>query len=168
MCGPTVYDSTHMGHAYTYMQFDLVRRVIAKSTPAPAIVTCLNVTDIDDKIFQRSLSTGEQWHALANRYEDEFWEALRRLHVLMPTLTVRVSESIPAVVAFVECLLASDAAYVGDSGSVYYDVRASKYYGRLAPMPEASKRDVSRSRDMWENYKKNMEKILHTNSSFRK
>jgi len=148
VCGPTVYDAAHMGHARTYVQFDMVRRVL-RTVAGYDVTYILNVTDVDDKIIKRSRERGVSAEALAREWEAAFLRDMAALNVERPTALPRVTEYIPEIVAFVERLVARGFAYCdgadGDDannnklGSVYFDtsafVAAGFEYGKL--MPEA-------------------------------
>ncbi|KAL7486175.1 hypothetical protein ACHAW6_012825, partial [Cyclotella cf. meneghiniana] len=151
-CGPTVYDSAHLGHARTYVALDILRRVSlhshrASGSSAPRPLFVMNVTDVDDKIIERSKQCGLDPLELARRHEDEFWEDLRRLNVLPPDAVCRVSEHVrTTIVPYIRRIVEGGMAYLvpeseGTShGSVYFDVRALESksrgrtrYGKLAP-----------------------------------
>lgn len=162
-CGPTVYDSAHLGHARTYVCLDAVRRVIEhrhrSSSSAPPPLFVMNVTDVDDKILARALELGVDPLSLARKYEAEFWQDMDALNVLRPNVVTRVTEHVDgSIVPYVERIVENGMAYVmpeGDSGvgdddgtgSVYFDVRAFEAaygggvnrYGKLGPPPAATK-----------------------------
>lgn len=122
-CGPTVYDSAHMGHARTYVTFDIMRRIL-EGHFGKHIEYVMNITDIDDKIINRAAATGEDSTTLARRYEEAFWTDMDALGVARPTRVLRVTESIKEIVEFIEVLLHSGAAYVAPDSSVYFDTEA--------------------------------------------
>ena len=139
VCGPTVYDVAHVGHARTYVTLDIARRVLGHLTQSP-ILYALGVTDIDDKIIARAVERGTTPPALARRYEAEFLRDLAALNCLPPTALLRVSEHIPEITRYIEGLLASGGAYSVPSedpaagASVYLSVPAlGSAYGKLAP-----------------------------------
>ncbi|CAN7999704.1 unnamed protein product [Ixodes hexagonus] len=127
-CGPTVYDSSHVGHACTYLRTDLVRRVLSRFFDVD-VVFVMGVTDIDDKIIARAAQLGETPETLARRYEREFRDDLAQLRVLPPTVYARVSEYVPSVLRFCQALREKEHAYAGTDGSLYLDVSKRPDYG---------------------------------------
>ncbi|MEE6280801.1 cysteine--1-D-myo-inosityl 2-amino-2-deoxy-alpha-D-glucopyranoside ligase [Georgenia sunbinii] len=130
VCGITPYDSTHLGHANTYLGFDLLVR--AWRDAGREVNYVQNVTDIDDPLLERATATGVDWRALAEEQTDLFRGDMTALRVLAPTEYVGAVESIPLVVDAVTEMLASGAAYrvaVPDAdgagvGDVYADTAA--------------------------------------------
>ncbi|XP_052873141.1 probable cysteine--tRNA ligase, mitochondrial [Anopheles cruzii] len=129
-CGPTVYDSAHIGHASCYVRLDILQRILRHHFQLP-LVTAMNVTDIDDKIIVRAQESGTGWKELAHRYEAEFWTDLRRLNVRPPDVKLRVTDHIPAIMRFVQTLIDKGYAYRADDGSVYFETGKYKRYGKL-------------------------------------
>lgn len=103
-CGPTVYDSAHIGHASCYVRLDIVQRIL-KDHFRMNLVTAMNITDIDDKIIKRANESGQPWMDVARHYEQEFWSDLKRLNVRSPDVKLRVTDHIPAITAFIQRLL---------------------------------------------------------------
>lgn len=129
VCGVTPYDECHLGHARCYVTFDFVRRALSR---LGFHVTCVqNFTDIDDKIIQRAGERGESPAALAERYIADYFDKMDRLNVRRVDAYPRVTEHVPAVVAFIERLVAKKLAYAAD-GDVFYAVRKFPRYGRLS------------------------------------
>lgn len=136
MCGPTVYDSAHLGHARTYLSFDILRRILTKYFGYDVLLV-MNITDVDDKIIIRANERGIGFRELAAQYEAEFLRDMGRLGIAPPDVMTRVTEYIPEVIEFVERIIANGYAYASN-GSVYFDVEkygSSKthYYGKLVP-----------------------------------
>jgi cysteinyl-tRNA synthetase len=129
LCGPTTYDSAHLGHARAAISFDVVRRSLAWLGFTVRFVR--NVTDVDDKIIARANERGELPLALASRYADEYNRDMGRLGVLAPDVEPRVSDHIVEIIALVDTLVTADRAYVVD-GDVYYAVDRFPDYGRLS------------------------------------
>lgn len=127
-CGPTVYDAAHIGHAVCYMKLDIIQRILRNYFHLD-LVTSMNITDIDDKIIQRSNSENVPWLELAKKYEIEFWNDLNRLGIQRADIVLHVSESIPEIIDFIEVLIKKNVAYVAKDGSVYY--RNTAMYGKL-------------------------------------
>lgn len=120
MCGPTVYDYSHLGHARTYVSFDIVRRIM-QSYFGYNVDLCMNITDIDDKIIKRSYESNTEFKQFAKMWEDEFFKDMRALNVLYPNHITRVSEYVPEIIKFIEKLIEKKYAYERN-GSVYFDI----------------------------------------------
>ena len=133
VCGITPYDATHLGHAATYLAFDLVSRVWLDNGHRVHYVQ--NVTDVDDPLLERAERDGLDWRALAERETELFREDMTALRVMPPSDYVAATESIDDVVEVVEKLLACGAAYVVDDPSqpaypdVYFRADATVQFG---------------------------------------
>jgi L-cysteine:1D-myo-inositol 2-amino-2-deoxy-alpha-D-glucopyranoside ligase len=129
VCGITPYDATHLGHAATYLAFDLVNRVWRDAGHAVHYVQ--NVTDIDDPLLERAARDNEDWIVLAMRETALFREDMTALRVLPPEDYVGAVESIPRIVAHIETLLDEGLAYVLDDGTgdIYHDVSQAPGFG---------------------------------------
>ncbi|KAA8492183.1 Cysteine--tRNA ligase, cytoplasmic [Porphyridium purpureum] len=136
ICGPTVYDVSHIGHARNYVSFDLIRRILEDYFNYD-IVYQMNITDIDDKIIKRSIENQEPFETLARRMERSFMKDLENLNCRMPTLVTRVTEYIPEICSYIQKIISHGFAYSVDSGSVYFDTQAFKSagytYAKLEP-----------------------------------
>ena len=104
VCGPTVYDDAHLGHARTYLCFDVIRRVLARHFKVPLLYT-MGVTDIDDKIIARAEERGVPAAAVAQEFEHRFFEDMSALGVMEPHARLRVSENVPAIVDYVGAIV---------------------------------------------------------------
>uniref|UniRef100_A0A7S1CFU2 cysteine--tRNA ligase n=1 Tax=Bicosoecida sp. CB-2014 TaxID=1486930 RepID=A0A7S1CFU2_9STRA len=135
MCGPTVYDSAHLGHARTYLSFDIIRRVMVDFFGFD-VVLAMNITDIDDKIIMRSNERGISFAELSRFYETEFLEDMAALGILPVDVMTRISEFVPETLAYIQRIMDNGFAYASN-GSVYFDTVAyqeSKHdYGKLVP-----------------------------------
>jgi len=129
VCGPTVYDSAHVGHAMSAIVFDVVRRYLMYCVYDVHYV--MNFTDVDDKIIQRAIRLGVNPFELAEKYIKEFKQNLRDLNILPATEHPRATEEIDAIIDMVARLLENDAAYEIE-GDVYFRVEAAKDYGKLS------------------------------------
>jgi cysteinyl-tRNA synthetase len=130
VCGPTVYDQAHLGHARCYVVWDVVVRHLRARGLAVKYVR--NFTDVDDKIIQRARERAEDPAALARRFSDSFLEDMDAVGCLRPDAAPRVTEHIPHIVAMIERLVARGFAYAPGNGDVYYAVRKFPAYGRLS------------------------------------
>ncbi len=129
-CGPTVYDAAHVGHARSYVVWDVVVRHMRARGYAVTYVR--NFTDVDDKIIKRANERGEDPVVLAGRFAREYDEDMDALGNLRPDAAPKVSESVPQIVALVRTLVEKDFAYAAKNGDVYYSVRKFPDYVRLS------------------------------------
>lgn len=130
VCGITPYDATHLGHAATYLTFDLVHRVLRDSGHRVHYVQ--NVTDVDDPLFERAERDGVDWRELGGREIALFREDMAALRVVPPRDYIGAVESIGEVVELVDKLLASGAAYVVEDAEypdVYFRHDATEQFG---------------------------------------
>ncbi|KAK5650568.1 hypothetical protein RI129_001597 [Pyrocoelia pectoralis] len=126
-CGPTVYDSSHIGHASCYVKLDIIRRILQNHFSLN-LITVMNITDIDDKIITKSSASKISINDLAKIYEKEFWEDMHILNVLKPHVIMRVSENIPLIERFIMKLLKEGHAYKDNDGSILFQIGT---YGKL-------------------------------------
>ncbi len=130
VCGMTVYDYCHIGHARVMVVFDTVARYIRDSGYELTYVR--NITDIDDKIIHRANENGEDFNLLTARFIEAMHEDERALGVLPPDIEPKATQSIDDIVAMIETLIINGLAYVGGNGDVFYAVAKFKNYGRLS------------------------------------
>jgi L-cysteine:1D-myo-inositol 2-amino-2-deoxy-alpha-D-glucopyranoside ligase len=143
VCGITPYDATHLGHAATYVAFDLLHR--AWLDGGHEVVYVQNVTDIDDPLLVRANETGDDWRALAERETARYVDDMAALGVLAPHVYLGAVEAIPLVVDAVEQLFAAGSAYLVETpdaqnpgaGDVYFDVTADSRFGAVANLDDA-------------------------------
>jgi cysteinyl-tRNA synthetase len=131
VCGPTVQSQPHIGHLRSALVYDLWSRWLEYRGLDVTMVR--NVTDIDDKILEKSAESGEPWWQLASWVEKEFHQASDALGIRRPALEPRATGDIPAMVSLIERLIERRHAYVADDGSgdVYFDVASWPHYGEL-------------------------------------
>jgi L-cysteine:1D-myo-inositol 2-amino-2-deoxy-alpha-D-glucopyranoside ligase len=130
VCGITPYDATHLGHAATYLTFDLIHRLWLDLGHQVHYVQ--NVTDVDDPLFERANRDGIDWRDLAGREVALYREDMAALRVLPPREYVAATEAVAEVVELVEKMLASGAAYVVDDAEfpdVYFRADATSEFG---------------------------------------
>ena len=130
VCGMTVYDYCHLGHARVLVAFDVVSRYLRSLGNRVTYVR--NITDIDDKIIARASENGEDFNLLTQRFTEHMHEDCRALGVLAPDMEPRATHYIEPIVSMVERLIESGAAYPGGNGDVYYDVSTFPAYGALS------------------------------------
>ncbi len=130
VCGPTVYDTSHIGHARSVVVFDMIFRWLTRIGYAVTYVR--NFTDVDDKIIKKSNETGEACSAITEKYIDEFHNEMDALNVLRPTMEPKATEHIGHIIEFVKKLIDKGKAYAVDDGNVYFSIDAFEHYGRLS------------------------------------
>jgi cysteinyl-tRNA synthetase len=128
-CGVTVYDDCHLGHARSYIGWDVVRRYLQWRGYQVRYVQ--NFTDIDDKILNRAKAENRSMEAIVDRYIAAYFTDIRRLNILDADEYPRVTEHIPAIHDLIQALEAKGYAYAVD-GDVYYNVRQFEEYGKLS------------------------------------
>jgi len=130
VCGMTVYDYCHLGHARVMVVFDVVARYLRELGYDVTYVR--NITDVDDKIIQRANENGEDIHSLTARFIDVMNEDADALGVMRPDLEPRATSSMDDIVAMIDTLVGNGHAYCAENGDVYYDVSRFANYGRLS------------------------------------
>ncbi len=130
VCGMTVYDFCHMGHARVLVMFDIITQHLRRQFPKVTYVR--NITDIDDKIIKRAIENGESIDQLTNRFIDAMHEDEKALGILPPDIEPRATESMNEIFYMIETLVEKGIAYQGKSGDVYYSVRKFPNYGKLS------------------------------------
>jgi len=130
VCGMTVYDFCHMGHARVLVMFDIITRHLRRQFPKVTYVR--NITDIDDKIIKRAIENGESIDQLTNRFIEAMHEDEKALGILPPDIEPRATESMNEIFYMIETLVEKRIAYQGKSGDVYYSVRKFPNYGKLS------------------------------------
>jgi cysteinyl-tRNA synthetase len=130
VCGMTVYDYCHMGHARVLVMFDVITRHLRRHFPNVEYVR--NITDIDDKIIKRAVENKEDIYSLTNRFIEAMHEDERALGVLAPDVEPRATDAIDQMFYMIETLIEKGIAYQGKSGDVYYSVRDFEGYGKLS------------------------------------
>jgi len=129
VCGVTVYDLCHIGHARANVAFDIVVRYLRHR--GYEVTYIRNFTDIDDKILRRAAETGTDYRQVSERYIRAFYEDFDRLGLVRPDAEPRATEHIPEIVALVERLVRAGLAYAVD-GDVYFAVKGFREYGKLS------------------------------------
>lgn len=130
VCGMTVYDYCHVGHARVFVAFDMIVRYLRSLDLDVHYVR--NITDIDDKIITRAKENDETCQSLTERFIEAMHEDEQALGVLLPDEEPKATEFMQEMVAMIETLMEKGAAYQGVTGDVYFRVRACEHYGDLA------------------------------------
>jgi cysteinyl-tRNA synthetase len=129
VCGPTVYDHSHIGHARTYISFDVIVRYLKYS--GFTVFYLQNITDLDDKILKRAEELGSSPLELARRYEEEYLQDMKVLGVENVNFYARATEHIPEIINQIKILVENGFAYETDKG-VYFDESMFKDFGKLS------------------------------------
>lgn len=126
VCGITPYDATHMGHAATYLTFDLLQRLLIIQGRNVSYVQ--NITDIDDPLLERAIRDNLDWRDLATKEIELFKDDMSALRVLPPQHYIGAVEAIPLVIKAIEKLISKDAVYKIDN-DLYFDISADLNFG---------------------------------------
>jgi cysteinyl-tRNA synthetase len=130
VCGPTVYNQAHIGHAMSALVFDVIRRYLEYR--GYRVDHAMNFTDVDDKIINRANSEGIDPFALAERYIHEFRRQLGELNILPATIQPRATQEVEEIIAIIQGLIDKGYAYPAPNGDVYFRVRKDADYGKLS------------------------------------
>ena len=129
VCGPTVYDHSHIGHARTYISFDVIARYLKYR--GFTVLYIQNITDLDDKILKRAEELGSSPLELARRYEEKYLYDMKILGVENVNFYARATEHIPEIIKQIEVLMKNGYAYETDKG-VYFDESKFEDFGKLS------------------------------------
>ena len=129
VCGPTVYDHSHIGHARTYISFDVIARYMKYR--GLTVFYIQNITDLDDKILKRAAELGSSPLELARRYEEKYLHDMKLLGVENVNLYARATEHIPEIINQIQTLIEKGYAYETDTG-VYFDESKFEDFGKLS------------------------------------
>lgn len=130
VCGMTVYDYCHIGHARVMVAFDVITRYLRQQGYDVNYIR--NITDVDDKIFNRANENGEPYHELTARFIEAMHEDERALNVLSPNSEPRATEHIDNILKMVQTLIDKEYAYAASNGDVYYHIEKFEEYGKLS------------------------------------
>ncbi|KZZ35901.1 MULTISPECIES: cysteine--tRNA ligase [unclassified Oleiphilus] len=130
VCGMTVYDYCHIGHARVLVSFDVITRYLRHS--GYDVTYIRNITDVDDKIFARAAENGEAYDALTQRFIDAMHEDEAALSVKSPDQEPRATAHIQEIIDMIQRLIDNEHAYAADNGDVYYAIDKFETYGKLS------------------------------------
>jgi cysteinyl-tRNA synthetase len=130
ICGVTVYNDAHVGHAMSALVFDVIRRYLEYR--GYTFKHVMNYTDVDDKIINRAKQLGEDPLKLSQRYVEDYARDLQNLNVLPATSNPQVTRTMPLIIKFIEGLIQKEAAYAAPNGDVYFSVIDDNDYGKLS------------------------------------
>jgi L-cysteine:1D-myo-inositol 2-amino-2-deoxy-alpha-D-glucopyranoside ligase len=139
VCGITPYDSTHLGHAATYLTFDLINRYLRATGAEVRFVQ--NITDIDDPLLERANRDGINWEDLAHSQIELFRSDMVNLHILPPESYIGAVEAIPLVTEAIETLKAAETIYAVDS-DLYFQVRSDSEFGTRSHYSQVEMREI--------------------------
>jgi L-cysteine:1D-myo-inositol 2-amino-2-deoxy-alpha-D-glucopyranoside ligase len=143
VCGITPYDATHLGHAATYVAFDLVNR--AWRDAGYEVLYVQNVTDVDDPLLERAIRDGLDWRELAQQQIELFREDMSALQVIPPAHYIGAVEAIPGIIEMITVLRDKGAAYEID-GDLYFPVAADPEFGRVSGLDRGTMLELSAER----------------------
>ncbi len=143
VCGVTPYDTTHAGHAFTFLTFDILVRFLRSRGYKVTYVQ--NVTDIDDDILRKSKELGTTWDELGRSETDKYLNDMRQLNALPFDHYLRATETVPLMVSLIETLVEEGHAYVAN-GSVYFSVSSDPEFGKLSRIPRGEMLAVANER----------------------
>jgi cysteinyl-tRNA synthetase len=150
VCGVTVYNDAHVGHAMSALVFDIIRRYLEYR--GYTVKHVMNYTDVDDKIINRAKQLQEDPLQLSQRYIEDYARDLANLNVLPATSYPQVSKTMPLIIKFIEGLIQKENAYAASNGDVYFRVTSDPDYGKLSnrkldDMQAGSRIEVGESKD---------------------
>ena len=130
VCGPTVYDDAHLGHARSSLSFDLLARTL--KALGYEVTMGKNFTDIDDKIIKKVQATGESLEQITTHYIERYKEDMKALGVSDADIEPKATESLEAIESMIQGLIDKDIAYIVNSGDVYFDTSKDANYGSIS------------------------------------
>ncbi|MBI5353196.1 MAG: cysteine--tRNA ligase [Chloroflexi bacterium] len=150
VCGVTVYNDAHVGHAMSALVFDIIRRYLEYR--GYTVKHVMNYTDVDDKIINRAKQLGEDPLKLSQRYIEDYTNDLKSLNILPATSYPQVSKTMPLIIEFIHGLIRKEHAYPASNGDVYFSVTSDDDYGRLSgrkldDMQAGSRIEVDEAKD---------------------
>lgn len=130
VCGPTVYDDAHLGHAKSALVFDLLTRVLRAN--GLDVTYARNITDIDDKIIKKAAEQNKTIKEITDFYTSSFHEEMAQIGVEKPDIEPKATESLDAMIELIQTLINKGHAYATDEGDVYFDTASDNEYLRLS------------------------------------
>ena len=130
VCGPTVYDDAHLGHARSSLSFDLLSRTL--KALGYKVTLGKNFTDIDDKIIKKVEATGKAMEEITSFYIERYLEEMEAIGVQRPDIEPKATESLQAIESMILKLIDKDVAYVISTGDVYFDTSKDSHYGDIS------------------------------------
>lgn len=156
ICGPTVYDDAHLGHARSSLAFDLLSRTFKEL--GYKVTMAKNITDIDDKIIKKVQETGKSMYEISSFYTKRYHEEMTALGVQRADIEPKATESLQAIENMIQKLMAKDCAYSISTGDVYFDVSKDSSYGSISH--QVNKNEDSQSRVEHASEKRNLKDFV--------
>jgi cysteinyl-tRNA synthetase len=130
VCGATVYDNAHLGHARSALTFDILVRTLREL--GYKVIYCKNITDIDDKIIAKVKKTNKTLKELTEYYIDRYNQDMESLGVIRADIEPKATDSIDAIIAMINNLISKGFAYIVDNGDIYFDTSKDNKYGLIS------------------------------------
>jgi len=151
-CGPTVYNYPHIGNYRAYVFADTLKRVLLYNDLK--VQHIMNLTDVDDKTIRDSQKEGKTLKDFTEFYSEKFFEDIESLNILKPTKFTKATDNIKEMVRLTETLLEKDLAYKSEDGSIYFDIRKFKNYGKLSGLSLEGQKENASGRIKKDEYEK--------------
>ena len=151
-CGPTVYNYPHIGNYRAYVFADILKRVLLYE--GYKVNHVMNLTDVDDKTIRESQKAGQTLKEFTEFYATEFFKDIKTLNILTPTKFTKATDYIKEMVEIIEKLLAKGLAYKSNDGSIYFDIKKFKHYGKLSHLTIENQKENAGGRIKTDEYEK--------------
>ena len=142
VCGPTVYDDAHLGHARSAVSFDLLKRVLQANHYE--VIYASNITDVDDKIINKAIEKGCSIDAITTLYTQNYFDQMAQIGVQNPDYTPKATQSLHSIWAMIEKLLHKGYAYKTQNGDIYFDTTKDSEYGTISNKNEQEENTQAR------------------------
>jgi len=151
-CGPTVYNYAHIGNYRAYIFADILKRVL--SYEGLEVHHIMNLTDVDDKTIRDSQKEEKTLKEFTEFYTEKFFEEVKSLNIISPEKFTKATDNIPEMVKLIEKLIEQGLAYKSTDGSVYFDIKKFKNYGKLAKLELGNQKENASGRIHTDEYEK--------------
>src|SRR3990167_9705051 len=138
-CGPTVYDYTHIGNYRAYVFADVLKRMLEYN--GLKVNHVMNLTDVDDKTIRNSQKEGKTLKEFTEFYTEKFFEDIKSLNIVPPEKFTKATDNIAEMVALTNKLLENGLAYKSEDGSIYFNIKKFKDYGRLSDITPQNQKE---------------------------
>jgi L-cysteine:1D-myo-inositol 2-amino-2-deoxy-alpha-D-glucopyranoside ligase len=147
VCGVTPYDTTHLGHAFTFVHFDTLVRAMRWLAPDRQVTYVQNITDVDDSILARARKLRVDWRALGDEQTEQYLADMQALNVAPPTHLVPATAAIPTMLEIIARLVEREAAYQVEGSSVFFRVGSVATYGELCKFSRERMLEIASQQD---------------------